>query len=159
MFTERALVKVDAALYGSDSEDISDLQIFYKLCTDATDTCFFTAEEAADFHFFEAPQLEVVTTRSSDQDGGAASETIFAYEGELVHDPSDCTGFNVCRYVFAVHNPSDVEVPRQVSLSVNIQTQNIQDIVWAESYVNKVNKGSYVHYRILDSEFDLEYVH
>ena len=130
--------------------------LFYKLCTDETEGCFLTAEEAAGVGAVE--RLTMKTVRSTEEEDGAG-ETTFAYNGDLLHDPAVCSGLAVCKYVFSVHNPSPYTQPRQVAFKVDIVTDRTQDIVPGERYVNKVNKGSYINYRILDSQFDLDHVY
>lgn len=69
-----------------------------------------------------------------------------------------CGESEFCTYVFAVYNPATVAVTRKASLIVRRENENSEDITPGESYRNYIKMGQFVYYRILDAQFDLEYI-
>ena len=81
------------------------------------------------------------------------------YKGTIEHDPGLCSNAEVCRYVFAVFNPSPQWTPRKATFLVTeIITEGTQDVEPGKGYRNTIQMGQYLYYRILDSRYDLEYI-
>lgn len=155
MKTERAIIQIDASVYSSGNGDSEDLMIYYKLCV--TKDCFFTAEEAIGQGFVERLIMQTSETQANGSD--EALEKSIDYTGYILHRSSDCAGTSRCDYVVSVHNPSTLATPRQVSLKVSVKTEETQDITPGMAYINQVQKGQYVNYRILDAQFDLDLIY
>ena len=81
------------------------------------------------------------------------------YEGLIEHDPYLCKGKKTCTYVFSIYNPSsDKSIRKCTFLVEEIILENIQEVKPGKAYINKINMGEYIYYRILDSEYNLEYI-
>ena len=65
----------------------------------------------------------------------------------------------MCKYVIAVANPQDLDMPRSAELKLEIKVDKVEDIEPRDAKTGILNKGDYKHYRILDSKFDLDYIH
>lgn len=100
---------------------MTDLEIYYKLCTVDEDNCFFTGKEAGGVGAVErlvASRADAATKLGENQ-----VETSFSYTGQILHDPKDCEGAAVCKYTFSAYNPSPLSQPRQVTLQIDVRTE------------------------------------
>ena len=46
-----------------------------------------------------------------------------------------------------------------MTFEATVRTEKIQDVVPGQAYINIVNKGEYIHYRLLDTKFDLDEIY
>jgi len=113
---------VDAVLYSSGNGDTNDLEIYYKLCTGEVDgSCFMTGEQAGGVGPVE--RLTLSRTDATIRTDESAIETSFSYTGQVLHDPNECAGAQVCKYVFSTYNPSPMSQPRQLTMRIDIRTE------------------------------------
>ena len=102
MRNELSTLQVDAIIYSSGNGDQTDLEIYYKLCTEGD--CYFTGEEAGGVGAVE--RLVTIRTDAETKLDKDEVETSFTYSAQILHDPNDCEGTSYCKYTFSTYNPS-----------------------------------------------------
>ena len=146
---------------------MSKLKIYYTVCLQESksEPCKIPEE---DYNILvgdasapsSAEQLDLTETVEVSGDLSQADVTTsLRYKGTIEHDPGLCSNAEVCRYVFAVFNPSPQWTPRKATFLVTeIITEGTQDVEPGKGYRNTIQMGQYLYYRILDSRYDLEYI-
>ena len=118
--SQRGTLTISAGLYTTGNGDLTDMEIYYKLCRDGN--CFFTGEEAGGVGQVEKLQVTRQETKSGDFTQEAV-ETSFDYQATILHEPQVCSGASECKYVFSTFNPSVLSTPRQATLLVSLSSE------------------------------------
>jgi hypothetical protein len=155
LLTSDVTVKFSLTHFTIGDDSTAGFEIFYKLCRFAE--CILDDEEKKGVGNVESAILQRETINYGSTSASEVAES-YVYSGEINHAANDCELADHCIYIFSLYNPSAQSAPRDVKFLVEFEMADTQDIRADRSYKNIIEMGRYQYYRLLDSQFDLDYI-